>query len=193
MSPVQIHLMLNHVPVLATVIAVAILSWGLLRKNEEVIRVSFYLLIGSALVALPVYFSGEGAEEAVEHLPAVLESLIETHENWAKVAVILGELLGVSALVGAVVAWRQQKTPLWIALPVLALGCLYSGIALQTAHLGGLIRHSEIRNGAAAVSGSAPTATGAPALGAESASTEQPVLEHHEHEASGSESDHDSD
>jgi hypothetical protein len=151
MSSVQIHLMLNHVPVLASVIAVAILSWGLLRKNEEVIRVSFYLLIGSALVALPVYFSGEGAEEAVEHLPAVLESLIETHENWAKIAMIMGQVLGVGALVGVIISFRKQQTPRWLAGAVLVLGLIESGVAFQTAHLGGLIRHSEIRGPAASV------------------------------------------
>jgi hypothetical protein len=35
----------------------------------------------TALLALPVYFTGEPAEKVVERLPGVTEPLIEEHEN----------------------------------------------------------------------------------------------------------------
>lgn len=147
MDPTQIHLLLNHAPLMGSLIATAILAWGLFRKNEEIVRVSFYLFVGSALVALPVYFSGEGAEEAVEHLPGVLESLIEDHENLAKIAILIMEALGVGALAGLITSFRLKQLPFWFGTVLLIGGLINGGVMAQTAHLGGLIRHSEIRPG----------------------------------------------
>jgi len=149
MDSVQIHLLLNHAPIMGSLLATALLAWGLFRKNEEVVRVSLYILVGSALAALPVYFSGEGAEEAVEHLPGVVENLIEDHEHLAKVAIMIMEGLGLAALGGIFFSFRKQTLPLWYAGLLLALGLVNGGVMAQTAHLGGLIRHSEIRAGAA--------------------------------------------
>jgi len=151
MDSVQIHLLLNHAPIMGSLLATALLAWGLFRKNEEVVRVSLYILVGSALAALPVYFSGEGAEEAVEHLPGVVENLIEDHEHLAKVAIMIMEGLGLAALGGIFFSFRKQTLPLWYAGLLLALGLVNGGVMAQTAHLGGLIRHSEIRSGAAQV------------------------------------------
>ncbi len=147
MDSVQIHLLLNHAPVMGSLLATALLAWGLFRKNEEIVRVSLYILVGSALAALPVYFSGEGAEEAVEHLPGVVENLIEDHEHLAKVAIMIMEGLGLAALGGIFFSFRKQTLPLWYAGLLLALGLVNGGVMAQTAHLGGLIRHSEIRSG----------------------------------------------
>ncbi|MGE3726169.1 MAG: hypothetical protein AB7I41_11505 [Candidatus Sericytochromatia bacterium] len=149
MDSVQIHLLLNHAPIMGSLLATALLAWGLLRKNEEVVRVSLYILVGSALAALPVYFSGEGAEEAVEHLPGVVENLIEDHEHLAKVAIMIMEGLGLAALGGIFFSFRKVTLPLWYAGLLLTLGLINGGVMAQTAHLGGLIRHSEIRSGAA--------------------------------------------
>ena len=66
LTAVSIHLMLNHLPLLGSAIATGIFALGLLRRQEEILRLSLYLFIFSALAALPVYFSGEGAEEAVD-------------------------------------------------------------------------------------------------------------------------------
>lgn len=148
MSPQALHLMLNHVPVIGSLLATAVLAFGLLRRQEDIIRLSLYLFIFAAVMALPVYFSGEGAEEAVEHLPGVAEALIEDHEHLAEVAIWLIQGLGLAAIGGLVLSFRQTRLPLWFAavFGLLALG--NGGVLAQTAHLGGQIRHSEIRQGA---------------------------------------------
>lgn len=160
MNEAQIHLLLNHVPIMGSLIATAILAWGMIRKNEEIIRVSLYLLIGSALAALPVYFSGEGAEEAVEHLPGVVERLIEDHEHLAKVAIILMEGLGLGAAVALYFSFRKQVLPLAIAAGLLIVGLVNAGVLAQTAHLGGMIRHTEIRQATGHNTGTAQTDRG---------------------------------
>ncbi|PKL78444.1 MAG: hypothetical protein CVV27_03310 [Candidatus Melainabacteria bacterium HGW-Melainabacteria-1] len=145
MDPTHLHLMLTHVPVVGSLLATAVLAFGLLRGQQEVIRISFYLFVFSAIVALPVYFSGEGAEEAVEHLAGVSEALIEDHEHLAKVAMLLLQGLGVAAIGGLIWSFRATRLPLWYASFIALLALVNGGVLARTANLGGQIRHSEIR------------------------------------------------
>lgn len=148
MNPEFIHLMLNHVPVIGSLLATGILALGLLRRQEEIIRLSLYLFIFSAVAALPVYFSGEGAEAAVEHLPGVAEALIESHEDLAKIAIFVIEALGLASIGALILSFRKSRLPLWAGAGIGLLALVNSGIMAQTAHLGGQIRHTEIRQGA---------------------------------------------
>jgi hypothetical protein len=51
------------------------------RKSEEIKKMCLWVFVLGAVVALPVYLTGEPAEEVVEHLPGVAESFIESHEE----------------------------------------------------------------------------------------------------------------
>ncbi|MBF2052839.1 MAG: hypothetical protein IGS03_05155 [Candidatus Sericytochromatia bacterium] len=150
MSTAQIHLLLNHVPVFCTLLGLPILLYGWLKKQTPVVYVALALFIVGAISAVPVYFSGEGAEDLVERLPGVLESLIETHEDLAKIAMLAVEALGLTALAGWFVLYKKPEATRWLmpVLAVLSLGT--TGIMAQTAHVGGQIRHSEIRSQASA-------------------------------------------
>ena len=159
-----LHLLLNHVPVLTSLLGIPLFFYGWLRKDQRVLQIGLGSFILAALSAVPVYFSGEGAEEMVEHLPGVLESLIESHEDVAKIAMILAEALGLSALVAFVLDLRQSDLSKW-SLPVVALISLISaGAIIQTAHLGGQIRHSEIRTNTASSFNNAEKENGSEAL-----------------------------
>ncbi|MGV3526958.1 MAG: hypothetical protein ACO1RX_22265 [Candidatus Sericytochromatia bacterium] len=141
----QWHLLMNHLPVFGALGGTLLLCWGLLRKQQEVMQVGLGVLCIAALLALPAYFSGENAEKAVEHLVGVSESLIENHEELARVATILMELVGLSALLSL---WKGlQKWRNGMVVGTLVLALLTSGTLIWTAHLGGLIRHSELRAG----------------------------------------------
>lgn len=145
-SATQIHLLLNHFPVLCTLLGIPILLYGWLRKSDTVLHVALGLFVLGALSAVPVYFTGEGAEEAVEHLPGVVESLIERHEDLAKLAMLCVEGLGVLALAALWLVQRQSAMLRWMVPVVLLMSLGTSGVMAQTAHLGGQIRHSEIRS-----------------------------------------------
>ena len=60
------------------------------KKSEELKRLSCYVFVLMALLTIPVYLTGEGAEEIVEHLPGVPHELIEEHEESA-----LGSLIAI--------------------------------------------------------------------------------------------------
>ena len=146
----HIHLALNHVPVIGLPIVVLLLVWGLVRRNAELIRAAFGLLVLLALVTLVVQLTGEPAEELVEGLPGVLDSIVERHEEAALIGTIGMSGLALLALFGW---WRSRggrTLARWYPGVVLIGGLLLSGYFGWVANLGGQIRHSEIRPGQAA-------------------------------------------
>jgi uncharacterized membrane protein len=151
MNPSQVHLALNHAPLFFSISGGIILLYGMIKKNEHIQRLSFFFLVAGALLTIPVFLTGEGTEEMVEKLPGVSENLIEEHEEMAKIA--LGIILATGA--GALLSLFFHKNPamnrffLWSCL-LLSLASF--GAMSQTAHLGGQIRHTEIRTGAEASS-----------------------------------------
>ncbi|HEX9782951.1 MAG TPA: hypothetical protein VGA56_09525, partial [Opitutaceae bacterium] len=105
MNVAHLHLILNHVPVLGTAFGLGLLTFALWRKSEEVKKAALGLFVISALLAIPVYFTGEPAEEIVEELPDVSHANIEEHEEAAEVAFIGVLMLGVAALTKLI--WRR--------------------------------------------------------------------------------------
>lgn len=152
MNASQIHLALNHVPIFFSIVAGLILLYGFIRKKDQIISLSLYFMITAALFTLPVYFTGEGTEETVEKLPGVSEVLIEGHEEMAKTGLIIILIAGMVALVTLLIKRTASLSrPFLILCVVLAFASF--GVMVQTAHLGGQIRHSEIRNGAVVSAG----------------------------------------
>ena len=107
------------------------------------------LILTAGIAAMPVFFSGEGAEEAVENLPGISDAVIEKHEEVAKLAMISIAAAGLLALAALImVRWSRI-----LKIFVLMVAIISGGLMVQTAHLGGQIRHTEIRNGVAAQHG----------------------------------------
>lgn len=146
MDPAHIHLLINHVPVLGTVFGLLLLLYGMLARKHEVTRASMGLFVLVGLGATVAYLSGEGAEDTVEGLPGVAESIIEAHEEAALVALIAAIVLGVAGLI-ILAIWRKE-TPRWAAVTTLVLALGTAGVMAWTANLGGQVRHTEIRDGA---------------------------------------------
>src|SRR5512134_3235163 len=77
LTSAQIHLAVNHLPVITALLASATLLLAALTRGASLRNTGCALLVVAGLSALPAYFSGEGAEEIVEHRPGVSESLVE--------------------------------------------------------------------------------------------------------------------
>jgi uncharacterized membrane protein len=137
--------MLNHIPVLGIAFGLALVSLALLRKSEELKRISLGFLIVIALLAIPAYLTGEPAEELVEDLPGVSKSSIEQHEEAAEVAFAGVLSVGAAALGGLIFFQRRKVVPNWLSVIVLVLSLIVFALMARTANLGGFIRHAEIR------------------------------------------------
>ena len=146
MNSAHLHLMLNHVPVIGTLFGLGLLGWSLLRKSEELKKTSLGLIIIIALFAIPVYLTGEPAEEIVENLPGVDEASIERHEEAALVAFVGILIVGAAALFGLVAFRRGKPVPSWFSIMVMVLSVTAFVLMARTANLGGLSRHPEMHS-----------------------------------------------
>lgn len=146
MNPVHIHLLLNHVAILACLFSVVILAYGLLRKNTSIINLALVGLVIAALTAIPVFLTGEPAEEAVEHLPGITEVTIEEHEEAAETAIWLIEITGIVALGGLLLRKVAFFTGNVYYGLVLVMGLAAGASIAYTGFEGGKIRHNEINS-----------------------------------------------
>lgn len=146
MNSSQVHLALTHVPVILSIAGMVVLAIAMFRKSDMLANTSFYILLFAGIVAIPVFFSGEGAEEIVEHLPAVSENVIERHENLAAFAFGTVSATAIIALAGLLL-YKRVKV-LRVIKPLVFFLSLATGvIMIVTAHLGGQVSHPEIRSG----------------------------------------------
>jgi hypothetical protein len=145
MDWIQAHLLFNHVPVIGVWIGALVLAWGLVKRKDETRRLALGLLAILALSAAPVYLSGNEAEDRAESLPGVSVVQVSDHESAASVALAGCVLLGLVAA-AVLVAFRRRETIAtgWLT-GVLGLALVCSALLAWAAHLGGEIRHPEIR------------------------------------------------
>ena len=120
MNPAHLHLMLNHVPVLAVPFGLAVLGWAMFRRRPEFARLALIVFIFSALATIPTYLTGEPAEDAIEGVAGAIEPWVEPHEEAALVSLILGEALGVLAIVGL---WSARRAVVAVASDVDGQSC----------------------------------------------------------------------
>jgi hypothetical protein len=148
MNEVHIHLLLNHAPVMGTAFGALLLFYGLFKKSKSVVEASMLAFIITALVAIPVFLTGEPAEESIENIPGILKSVIETHEENAEVAFWLMEALGVFSILTFVMKVKENKMANSFTKVALVFSLVIFGFMAKVANEGGKIRHSEITNGA---------------------------------------------
>jgi MYXO-CTERM domain-containing protein len=150
MNWAHVHLMVNHIPVLGTVLLVLLLAVGLVRGSPGMVRTALWATLALAAVTVPVFLTGEPAEERVEGLTGFDKTAIEVHEEQAKVGLIA--VLATAGLAG-IALWRERRRRLNPLLSALVLAGLLvsSGLFALAAWSGGPIRHSELRAGSSVV------------------------------------------
>lgn len=110
-------------------------------------NISLVLAVLVALIAIPVYLTGEPAEELVEDVPGVSESIMEQHEESAEISFILMEVTGALALISIIVLAYSEKFGRRLCTLTLLMLVISGGFMVWTANLGGKINHPEIRSG----------------------------------------------
>jgi uncharacterized membrane protein len=144
MSTIHLHLLLNHIPVVGSLLAVVVFAAAFFLKETVSTKFALAFTAAIAAVAVVVYFTGGAAEDAVEKLAGVTEGAIKRHEEAAEVTTIAIGIFGVlSAL--AFIMVRSRRAPRWLALAGLVGSIAVSGLMAWTANLGGQIRHTEIQ------------------------------------------------
>lgn len=145
MNAAQIHLLVNHLPVIIPMIGAPILGIGLWLGSSDLRKMGLWLLILSALIAIPTYLSGEPAESFIKNYPGVARFGIHQHLEAAKISLIGIEVAGFASLVVLLYTRLGKTLPRFIWGIVLLLSATSTVLMLRTSHLGGQIRHEEIQ------------------------------------------------
>jgi len=138
------HLLLNHIPVIGTVIALPLLIAAFLRRSNELARAALVLLVAMSIVGAVVFYTGEPAEDRVEKLPGFSKEVIHEHEEAGEKAMFAIPALGVVSLGGLLAYRKRPELPRWFVALVLAIALATLGLTAWTAQLGGKIRHTEL-------------------------------------------------
>jgi uncharacterized membrane protein len=146
MNWAHLHLILNHFPILGAFLITGLIIFSLWKKDKEILNLTFFIMIFIGILALPAYFTGEPAEEFVEHLPGVSEQLITRHESAALYGLILTQILAAFGIVGVILQRRNWERAQRLLKPLLFLGVIDMIVMARIGNLGGEIRHSEIRD-----------------------------------------------
>jgi hypothetical protein len=150
MNGAHLHLLVNHIPLFGIAFGLLVLVWSLIKKSQDLELGAILLFTIGGISAWIADQTGDSAEDIAEKLPEVTKQLIHAHEEVAEFAVIAAT--AVAGIAIALFLARKSKnslTPiLRIVLLLTALGA--SAAMARTAYLGGMIRHTEIRDGSAA-------------------------------------------
>jgi len=158
MNLANIHLLLNHVPIIGTLITLGLFLVSLVAGHDDMKQMSLALFSLIAILAIPTYVSGSGAQEALKESSEVSTSVIEVHQGAALLAFMFMEITGAVSLAGLLRFSRTVKNP-WTSRParvtllaVFLLACATSGLMAVAGNTGGNIRHPEILSGQEATS-----------------------------------------
>jgi hypothetical protein len=139
-----IHILINHFPIILTVLGSAALLLALIVRQRVVWLYALATLTLAGVSIYPVFFTGDHAADAVEHTWYIVRSMVEEHDasaGWALPAVLL---MGAAS---GYAWWRMVRRevtsipPVWLRAVVSVLAAFGLSIVIRTAYLGGKIVH----------------------------------------------------
>lgn len=145
MNGAHLHLIANHLPIVGVIIGTLVMIAGLILKREQIKQTALGINIFSALTSMFAFFTGEEAEEVVEDLQGVSETLIHIHEEYAELFFTLSLILGAISIITLYLSIKTNKFAKYGFLISLALSLSLIFIGKQVGTSGGEIRHTEIR------------------------------------------------
>ncbi|MEA2239944.1 MAG: hypothetical protein QOC81_4668 [Thermoanaerobaculia bacterium] len=138
-NAIHLHLILNHAPVFGELFAVSLLLAAAVMRSTTLLRTALGIVVVTALGAIPVFYTGRAAGDAIGKVEGIDQEAIGPHEEAAERFIAVAEPAGVAALVALV---RPRPTTVAIAS---ALTLISFGLAGWAANRGALIHHQELR------------------------------------------------
>ncbi len=100
-----LHLLSNHFPILGSLFGILLLVIALLKSNLKTTLSAYIILLISGIGGIVAYFTGEPAEESIEHVKGISHKLIHVHEEMAENSLIFIFLLTAAAIIGL---WAER-------------------------------------------------------------------------------------
>lgn len=136
-----LHLLSNHFPILGSLFGVLLLVVALIKPNLKTTLSAYLILLIGGIGGFVAYFTGEPAEESIEHVPGISHKLIHVHEEMAENALIFVFILTAAAIIGLWAQRAEWKSAKKIELFTLVVGIIAFILFAFTGYLGGHIRH----------------------------------------------------
>jgi uncharacterized membrane protein len=143
MNPADIHLLLNHLPVIGFGIGLALFVVSLVSNQSELRRVGLVIFFLAAALTIVTYVSGNDARESLKKTPGVSGALMEAHESAALVAFVFMEITGFFSWIGLWIWGRPSRFARLNVGIVLILATMTLVLMSRAAYFGGAIRHPE--------------------------------------------------
>lgn len=145
MNDAHLHMLVNHFPIVGTILGLLVLIGGLFLKNNSVKNTSYCLFVIAAIFAFFSMATGDGAEKLVEDMPTIGHEIIHEHEELAEKFAIILYLLGVVSIIGLITNVKKHPKANFFsyAIAVIAIVAVFFSTKVGTS--GGEIRHTEIR------------------------------------------------
>jgi uncharacterized membrane protein len=143
----HVHMILNHVPTVGFVFAIAFFVIALLTDNDLMKRSSLVLFVICGVVGVPTYISGTASMWALTQpvVPEISKAVINAHRDMALLTLFGLAFTGAAAWIEL---WRYRYVGRF-SRSSLALVMLFAVVTLaimaETGHRGGQINHPEIR------------------------------------------------
>jgi uncharacterized membrane protein len=145
MNDAHLHMLVNHFPIIGTILGLIVLIGGLFLKNNSVKNTAYLLFVIAAIFAAISMGTGEGAEELVEDLPSIGHEIIHEHEELAEKFAIVMYLLGVVSVIGLITDIKKHPKAKFFSYVIVVISAVAVFLATKVGTSGGEIRHTEIR------------------------------------------------
>ncbi len=149
MNYAELHLLLNHFPIIGTIVGLGLFLVSFVGKNDDLRRGSYIVFVAIALISIPTFLSGFGAQLMIKG-PGVSDALLQRHQGAALLSLWFMEATGALALAGLWQSQRISHPARWNVSAVLLFSLLTAGLMARTGSTGGDIRHPEDRPSQAA-------------------------------------------
>ena len=137
-----LHTLINHFPIILSVVGFAVLVFAFFNKSRGVWLYAVATLTLAGLSAYPAFFTGDEASDALRGTWYIVRSAVNAHDESAGYA--LTTLL-ITGVVSAYAWWhmlrrdREGLPPKWLRTTLVVAAAITLAVVTRTAYLGGKI------------------------------------------------------
>ena len=136
--------MLNHIPIFGSLVLFLLMAHAVFYKKEKQVKIYLWFYVLIALVTIPIFLTGDPAQDSILNIPGISKSRIDLHETFGYISLITFLFLGVSAFTALRFFRTREILPSWFKYTFMIVAFISVLAVSWTGKTGGEIRHSEI-------------------------------------------------
>ncbi len=144
MEASQIHILINHYPMILTGVGVIVMAIGLWRKSEKAMRAAYWIFVAVMLIGTAAFASGEIAGHQNDMLTGASGEAVRTHQQASRTAFLAIGCAGLASVFGLVTSYRRSPIAKWFAVTALFISIAGSVLVTRTTLLGRQINYAGV-------------------------------------------------